>query len=456
MATEQAELDWNPSPNGVGVGLADGVGLNPERALGDDLRSRVKQLRLDTQLGGAKGRALGGAATYLPWALCAALAFAWAGVAGRSYRAVPGDAAGNLASGSPSPAAGAAGSAGQSTPTAPPAEPGTIQLEVKGYLVPAVQVAVSPIDAAGQLIELNIKEGAFYNQGEQLARIDPTNYEFLVSESEEGIKAAREKLKAAIQKRDEMMPQSVRQVEKDLLSAQVNEARAQKARADDELARIERLGGGVITQRELDVSRNESIAARYRLEKLQLDLRILEEGPRTQKIAAADADVATAEAEIKSAEARLAQAKWRLANCVIRAPITGTILSKKSEKGNLVNPLAFSSTTGGASGSVCDMADLSDLEADLEIPERDISKLKVGQVCKVKADAYPDRVYAAVLDRIMPIANRSKSIVNVRVKVKLPQDEAPGTYLKPEMGAVVSFLAGTASKGTPDAPAAKQ
>ena len=410
-------------------------------------------MRLDAQLGGAKGRALGGAATYLPWALCAALAFAWAGVAGRSYRAVPGDAAGNVASNAPSPAAGAAGSAGQSAPTAPPAEPGTIQLELKGYLVPAVQVAVSPIDAAGQLIELNIKEGALYQEGDQLARIDPTNYEFLVSESEEGIKAARERLKASVQKRDELKPQSVRQVEKDLLSAQVNEAKAQKARADDELGRIERLGGGVITQRELDISRNESIAARYRLEKLQLDLRILEEGPRTQKIAAADADVATAEAEIKSAEARLAQAKWRLANCIIRAPITGTILSKKSEKGNLVNPLAFSSTTGGASGSVCDMADLSDLEADLKIPEREISKVRLGQTCRIKPDAYQDKIYAGVVDRIMPIAVRSDSTIVARVKVKLPPGEAPGTYLKPEMGAVVSFLAGGK---TPDAPAAKQ
>jgi multidrug resistance efflux pump len=100
--------------------------------------------------------------------------------------------------------------------------------------------------------------------------------------------------------------------------------------------------------------------------------------------------------------------------------------------------MAFSASTSGG-GAVCDMADLADLEVDLEIPEREISKLKVGQPCRVKADAFPDRTYDGVLDRIMPIANRAKSIVNVRVKVKL-KDEKPGTYLKPEMGAVVSFL----------------
>jgi HlyD family secretion protein len=97
---------------------------------------------------------------------------------------------------------------------------------------------------------------------------------------------------------------------------------------------------------------------------------------------------------------------------------------------------------GAGTGSLCKMADLSDLEVDLEISEKDIAKLKPGQVCRVKAEVAPDRIYEGTLDRIMPIANRAKSIVNVRVKVKLPPGEEPGTILKPEMGARVSFLQG--------------
>lgn len=134
------------------------------------------------------------------------------------------------------------------------------------------------------------------------------------------------------------------------------------------------------------------------------------------------------------------QAKWRLDNCIIRAPIDGTVLTKKAELGNLVNPMAFSASSSGG-GAVCDIANLADLEVDLEIPERDIRKLKLNQRCRIKADAFSDLAYEGFLDRIMPIANRAKSIVSVRVKVKLPAGEVPGTYLKPEMGAVVSFLA---------------
>lgn len=402
----------------------------PAPSVNGEMLNRVQQLRLDGQLGAAKS-ARGGGAAWLPWILCTALALTWAGAALRTYRNPGGDSNLNLS------AAPVTGKAGADTSSgAAPVEAGTVQLEVKGYLVPAVQVAVSPIDAAGQLIELNIKEGEYYAAGTPLAKIDPRNYQYSVDEAVEAVRAGAERLRAAVMRREELDPKSVRQIEKDLLKAQVNEARTTRNRAEDELRRLDSIRGN-ISGKEIDQAQNDALAAKFRMEKLEIDLKILEEGPRQARIAAADADVAVARAEGKSAEARLAQATWRLQNCVIRAPISGTVLTKKSERGNLVNPLAFA----GGSGSVCDIADLSDLEVDLEIPERDIAKLKLGQACRVRADAFPGRTYAGRLDRIMPIANRAKSIVNVRVKVTLPKDEKPGTYLKPEMGAVASFLA---------------
>jgi len=91
-------------------------------------------------------------------------------------------------------------------------------------------------------------------------------------------------------------------------------------------------------------------------------------------------------------------------------------------------------------GGICDLADMSDLEVDLKVAERDIAKLTVGQNCRIRANAFANKVYAGKLDRIMPIANQGDSTVSVRVKVKLPEGEAPGTFLKPQMGAVVTFL----------------
>ena len=103
----------------------------------------------------------------------------------------------------------------------------------------------------------------------------------------------------------------------------------------------------------------------------------------------------------------------------------------------MVNPAAFSN---GLSASLCDMADLSDMEVDLAIAERDISKVFKGQKCRVKAEAFPDRVYSGFVSRLMPTADRAKGAVPVRVKIDIPREEE-GRYLRPEMGAVVTFLA---------------
>jgi HlyD family secretion protein len=141
-----------------------------------------------------------------------------------------------------------------------------------------------------------------------------------------------------------------------------------------------------------------------------------------------------ASAAVKLAKAELDKAEWQLSNCIIRAPVSGTILKKNAEEGSLVNPIALQGFF-----SLCEMADLSDLEVDLTIQERDISRVFAGQKCKIRAEAFPDRIYDGYVSRLMPTADRAKGAVPVRVKVKVPADEE-GVYLKPEMGALVSFL----------------
>src|SRR5262245_55891936 len=141
------------------------------------------------------------------------------------------------------------------------------------------------------------------------------------------------------------------------------------------------------------------------------------------------------EAQVVQAKARERQAKEMLDRCIIRAPVSGIVLSKRTEIGNLVNPLAMNSNFNGG---ICEMADLTDLEVVLEIQERDISKVKEKQYCIAKADAYPGRLYSASVDRIMPVANFALSIIPIRVKVRVPRSEE-GQYLKPQMGVVVTF-----------------
>ncbi len=179
--------------------------------------------------------------------------------------------------------------------------------------------------------------------------------------------------------------------------------------------------------------------ARAHLARCTLDLSRANSLLPKNAISQADRDLARgahdeAAATVNMCQAELAKAEWMLNNCVIRAPISGTILKKNAEEGSLVNPIALQGFY-----SLCEMADLSDLEVDLNIQERDISRIFRGQKCRVRAEAFPDRVYQGYVSRLMPTADRAKGAIPVRVKVAVPPGEE-GVYLKPEMGAIVSFL----------------
>ena len=389
-----------------------------------ELRERVQKLRIGN--GPAKGG--GGRVAWLPWLLCAALALAWGGYAVRNYSQK--------------------GVAADTAPTAAsaPVDPGTgPELSVKGYLVPAKQISVSPIDVGGKVLELRpaparhgrpempFAEGVLYEKGDVIAVLQSDAYKAQVDEAVASLASAEKRLEAAKQRLAAQDPKSVRAVEVEQVEAQLKEAQATRLRAEQELQRLQ--GLSAVATREVQQAQADVATGAARVRNLETTLIILKEGPRKETLAALEADVKGAEADVAVAKARLVQAQWRLDNCTIKAPVTGTVLTKAAEVGKLVNPMAFS---GG--GAICDLADLGDLEADLEIAEKDISKLKVGQPCTIRADAFSDKKYDGTLDRIMPIANRAKSIVSVRVKVKLPAGEVPGTFLKPEMGAVVDFL----------------
>ncbi len=171
------------------------------------------------------------------------------------------------------------------------------------------------------------------------------------------------------------------------------------------------------------------VSRRSVTDRLQLAYSLLCEGPRDSQIAAAKADFEQYKADV-------AKAKWQLDNTTVVAPVTGTILAKRAEVGNLVNPAAFANS--GLPAGICDLADLADQEVDLSISELDIAKIFKGQYCKVVAEAYPDRNYEGFVSRIMPTGDRAKAAVSVRVKIAIPREEA-GQYLRPDMGARVTF-----------------
>ncbi|MEN6451655.1 MAG: efflux RND transporter periplasmic adaptor subunit [Thermoguttaceae bacterium] len=304
-------------------------------------------------------------------------------------------------------------------PAAVAASSGGFALESKGYIIPAHQILVSP-KVGGMVIRLKIIESQHVKKGDVLAEIEDIEY-----------RADRDRAKANL----ESARQNLTELERGLRPEEIAQTKAELAEGQAQLVQLEadyKRAAELLAKRVLSKEQYDSALSKYhamerRVQRLELAVKLAEEGPRIERINVARAQVGQAQAE-------LAKAQWRLDNCIIRAPVSGTILKKNVEEGSLVNPIANQGYF-----SLCEMADLSDLEVELKIQEREIGKVFNGQKCKVRAEAYPERIYDGYVSRQMPTADRGQGAIPVRVKLKVPASEE-GVYLKPDMGAIVTFL----------------
>jgi multidrug efflux pump subunit AcrA (membrane-fusion protein) len=383
------------------------------------LSERVQSLRLpDRKSAPASWR------TFVPWVLCAVLA------ACTAYLTLRDDLPAGEARNPGEPVAGSKGAADNLLPgaAAPLAAPGEVVLQLKGNITPIRQIQVSP-KVAGTVEKLRFKEGDVVKKGDVLAVLETVEYD---SDYKRCVatKAAAAGRWAELEK---YRGQEIAQAKADL-----DETDYQREQLYLDWKRSIGLRGQALSAREYEQAEGAFRSMDRRSERLRLALALMKKGPRDERIA-------TAKAEYEQAEADLVKAKWRLDNCVVLAPISGIILTKKAEEGNLVNPSAFT-----IAASLCDMADLAELEVDLRVPERDIArvfreqrdeakKCWRRQKCQVIPEGYPDRSYEGFVSRIMPQADRGNAAVQVRIKIRIPREEA-GQYLRPDMGALVRCL----------------
>jgi multidrug resistance efflux pump len=383
------------------------------------LSERVRSLRLPVEGGGGRRRP-----AILPWVVCAILLFTTTAFGYRAYRV------GMLTPASiDAPRQDHDATSVAPTGPAPVAASGEVVLQAKGYVVPAHQVQVSP-KVGGMIVWLNpdFEEGRFFKKDTILARLETDDYEHDRDRAEEAHAAAVDRWLELV---NGSRPQEIEQARYELKES---EATLRQLKLDmDRSGRLARTDS--MAQRDWEQARFGYEAMERRVRRLKFALDLMQEGPRKERINAAHGDVHAALADLHKAQ-------WKLDNCEIRAPIDGHVLTKKAEKGNLVNPLAFT-----ISGSLCDMANLGDLEIDLAVQERDIARVERDQPCTVMPEAYQNHEpfrkrhpqgYTARVARLMPIADRAKGAISVRVKVEIPADEV-GRYLKPDMSVLVSF-----------------
>jgi HlyD family secretion protein len=189
-------------------------------------------------------------------------------------------------------------------------------------------------------------------------------------------------------------------------------------------------------QNRFDQSEAELKAANSRLEiarsQMERASRLLSQGTFTQAdLEQAALDLANAEAQVVAARVSVENARIAVDDTDIRAPITGTIIQKPVEKGQVIS----SPTQDYSGGSLLlAMADLSAMQIRTLVDETDIGKIRSGMNATVSVAAYPNQPFPGRVLKIEPQAVLEQNVTMFAVLVSI---DNPDGLLMPGMNAEV-------------------
>ena len=151
---------------------------------------------------------------------------------------------------------------------------------------------------------------------------------------------------------------------------------------------------------------------------------------------AAVAALESLDAQVKQMEVALAQADTNLTYSYIRAPFAGYIAERNLDTGAYVTGAASSTST--MSRSMLSLHDIDRVRVLIEVVEKDIPTIQIGQKAGLRAEAYPDRVFEGHVTRIVQALNRETRTMTV--EIDLPNKDR---RLKGGMFARVEVMVGT-------------
>jgi HlyD family secretion protein len=221
-------------------------------------------------------------------------------------------------------------------------------ITANGKIQPEKEVKISP-DVSGEIVELTIKEGDPVEKGQLLLRIKPDIY---ISQ-------------------------------KDRSLAAISSARARQAQAEAQF-----------TQAELSFKRNKQLFDEQTVSKSDF-----EQAQANYTVAKSEVDAARY--SVISAEASVKEANENLVKTSIYAPMSGNVSMLLVEKGERV-----AGTNLMAGTELLRVADLSRMEAQVQVNENDIPRVKLGDTAMIEVDAYLDQKFKGV---VTEIANSAKT-----------------------------------------------
>jgi HlyD family secretion protein len=309
---------------------------------------------------------------------------------------------------------------------------GSTVLSATGYIVAHHTINVNS-KVTGRLAWIGVEKGDKVKEGQVIVRLEDQEFRASYLQAQGAVDNAKAYLEEL---QHGSRPEEIQQAQHNL-----DEARATLANDKLTLDRTKELAAsGVVSRQQLDDATAKYEADQQRANSLGKAFQLAKIGPRSEELL-------RAQGGLDQARGQLGYAQAQLDATVIRAPVAGTILDRTAEKGELITAQFASAAVGGPQGSVVSMADLNDLQVELDIAQADFARLGPDQKAAVTTDAYPDKQYDGEVAQISPEANRQKATVQVKVQVLNP-NKYPDVQLRPEMNATVRFLANDKPKGT--------
>jgi len=307
-------------------------------------------------------------------------------------------------------------------------EVGGVVLSASGYIVAHHKINLNS-KVTGRVSWIGVEKGDKVKEGQILVRLEDDEFRAQYEQATGAAENARAYLEET---QNGSRPEEIQQAQHNL-----DEARATLVNDKLTLDRTRELAAqGVVSKQSFDDATAKFESDQQRVNSLEKVFQLSKLGPRKEEIA-------RAKGALEQAQGQADYAKSLLDATVIRAPVTGTILERAAEKGELVTSGFASTAEGGPQGLVVSLADLNDLQVELDIAQDDFARLSPRQKGVVTVDSYPDLKWDGIISEISPQANRAKATVQVKVQILNPD-----AHLRPDMNATVKFLADEATHAT--------
>ncbi len=257
--------------------------------------------------------------------------------------------------------------------------------EYTGTTQPLQEVAIRA-QAEGQLRRLTVDVGDRVQQGQTLAQIDDSILNAATTEAEAELASRRSEI-------------SQLQTQVSDARTQVEQSRLQLQQAEADAARYDRLAkDGAITQQQAEQARTQAKTAAQ-------VLRSAQEKVRNQQQA-----IVAANGRIVAQQAVVAQQQERRSYAVLTSPLNGSVLTRSTEVGNLVQ----------VGNELLRVGDFSQAKVTLRVSELDLANVRLGGKAKVRLDAFPNEQLIGKVTRVSPAANATSFSVPVEVTIPNP------------------------------------